>query len=283
MHNLCVLILYLHYFNIGVKKEMTNYLVDDIILYCNASRKNAFCLREEVISYCDLTFVFKGELKYIADGTTYVLKKNDAMFLPAGTSRFRFEATEFTKYVSFNFSLLPDVDLSLPRFMHNCVSNDIKRMLSFFPQTYILPHYHSKEKLTNILNCILYELLDFSAFHSNNEHIINIIKYIDAHVTEPLSLQSVSKEIGLSKEYTASIFKKEIGRTVTQFINDRKMYLAKDMIFHNDLNLAEVADYLGYDNYSYFSRLFKHYFGLSPQEFKSKNVSSTYLSNISYH
>ena len=118
---------------------------------------------------------------------------------------------------------------------------------------------------------MLLELLDVTTLKSSNEHVHNIIKYIDENITEKLTLQSVSQEIGLTKEYTATIFKKETGRTVTEYINERKMLLAKDFIIHNKMGLNDISEYLGFDNYNYFSRIFKRYFKTTPSDVRNKS------------
>ena len=249
---------------------MMNYLVEDVFYYYNVSRKSVFRLWRERIKYFDLTIVLNGELKYEVNGETYVVKKNDAILVQYDDVRYRYESDMPAQYISFNFTLLPDVPrLDLPVYMPDCISSDIKKLFTVFNQKRLSPYYHSKMKLVNLLNYILFELMDSVALESNNEHVVKIIKYVDDHITEQMSLQSISKEIGLSKEYTASIFKNETGCTVTHYINDKKMSFAKEIINHEEMSLGELATYLGYDNYSYFSRLFKHHFGLSPQEYKA--------------
>ena len=250
---------------------MDNYLVSDILHYCNVSLDKSGHIPPREIDFYDLTFVLSGSMIYTANGTTYTLKKDDAILLPPGTLRSRIAHLEPVKYVSFNFRLQPHTALQLPECIPNCISSDIKKLVSAFPQSHLSPYYHAKEKVANMLNYILFELLDITALQSNNEHVLRIAKYIDEHITEKMSLQSISNEIGLTKEYTAFIFKRETNRTLTDYLNERKMLLAKDLISHNEMSLTDLASYLGYDNYNYFSRLFKRYFEVSPITLKNKS------------
>lgn len=125
-----------------------------------------------------------------------------------------------------------------------------------------------------MLNLILLELLDVVSLQSSNDHVLKITRYIGEHITEKISLQSISREIGLTKEYTAYIFKKELKRTLTDYINERKMLLAKDLILRDEMSLTDLASHLSYDNYNYFSRLFKRYFDITPVRLKSKSRST---------
>lgn len=243
---------------------MSNYLVSDILHYCNVSLNSSDDIPQTTIDFYDFTFVLSGSMTYIAGRNTYVVKKNDAICLKPGTVRSRLPITEPVKFVSFNFHLLPGKELTFPEYLPNCIPENIKNLVSVFPQSHLLPYYHSKEKVANMLNYILFELQDVVALHWNNENVTRILRYIDSHITEKMSLQSISREVGLSKEYTAYLFKKETKKTLTDYINERKMLLAKDLILQNVMRLTELSIYLGYSDYSYFSKLFKRYFDVTP-------------------
>ena len=75
-----------------------------------------------------------------------------------------------------------------------------------------------------------YELLDAEAIKCDNEHVSKMLYYIEEHITEELRLQTISEKMNLSKEYTSYIFKKETGRTLTDYVNERKILLAQEMI-----------------------------------------------------
>ena len=113
--------------------------------------------------------------------------------------------------------------------------------------------------------------MDAITLKSANPHVLKIVRYIDEHITENMSLKSVSNEIGLTKEYTSSIFKKHTNKTLTSYINERKMLLAKELLLRNEMSLGDLSTYLGYENYNYFSRLFKRHFDVTPTNFKIKN------------
>lgn len=64
------------------------------------------------------------------------------------------------------------------------------------------------------------------------------------------------------------IFKRETQKTITEYINAQKMTLAKELIQSRSLSLSDIAANLGYDNYNYFSRLFKKHYKTNPNAFK---------------
>ena len=116
----------------------------------------------------------------------------------------------------------------------------------------------------------MYELLDSTAPECANEHVDHILKYIDEHIHDKLSLQIISKEMNLSKEYTSAIFKKEMQKTLTDYMNERKLTLARELIVSREMTLHAVANHLGYDNYNYFCRIFKKHFGMTPGQVRKE-------------
>ena len=89
------------------------------------------------------------------------------------------------------------------------------------------------------------------------------------HISEAISLSDLAAHIHLSREYTATLFKKEMGMSVTAFIMEKKLLLARDLIRDHEHSLKHIARSLGYENYGYFSRLYKKRFGVSPSHFES--------------
>lgn len=245
------------------------YLVDELRHYCNVSLKSCSRIGKRVIPYYDLTFVLKGSMTYINDGQVILLYENDAILSPPGTMQARLVGNEEVKYVSFNFTLLPEKELPLPPHLKQVVSREIRAVISAFSQSHVSPLYHSTEKVVNLLNYILFEILDVHAFQSNNEAVIAMIKYIDGHILSPISLTDLAENVHLSKEYVAHVFKKETGKTVIEYVNERKMLIAKDLIQSDKLSLQQVALSLGFGNYSYFSKVFKKHFNTSPIHFKN--------------
>ena len=237
-------------------------IVKEVLFFCNVSPKKVNRIAPRTIKYYDLTFVLKGSLTYIINGEQYILHENDAIFLKPGTMRERIAEKHQAKYVSFNFLL--NTDIKAETFLREIINNDIKKLISIFPQSHLSDSFHSKEKLESILNYILYEIIDNVGYKTQNQHIIKGLKYIEAHLSQNLSLKEISDHIGLTKEYTAYLFKKETGKTIIDYINERKMILAKNMIDNGQASLKDVALGLGFENYSYFSKLFKKYYNTAP-------------------
>ena len=245
-------------------------LVEEIFHYCNVLMKKCEAIAVRPIPYYDFSFVLEGQTVYYADGVKIVLQKNDAIFLPPGTIRSREESRGELRFVSFNFAAPKGVDFPFPMYMPGCITQNIQRLVTLYPPSHLSSFYHAKEKCVNMLNYILFELLDAAELRCDNEHVRKILYYIEEHITEELTLQTISQVVNLSREYTSYIFKRETGKTLTAYVNERKLLLAKEMIQGGEMSLTDVADYLGYENYSYFCRIFKRYLETTPKALKQK-------------
>ncbi len=249
---------------------MQCYLVKDVSHYCNVSLKKCGEILRHTIPYYDFTFVLEGTMVYYANDKKIILQKNDAIFLPPGTVRSREEGDGQVRFVSFNFTTLEGVDFAFSLYMQGCITQNIRKLVSQYPPSHLSSFYHAKEKCVSMLNYILFELLDAVSIKSDNEHVIKMMYYIEEHITEDLRLQTISAQMNLSREYTSYIFKKETGKTLTDYVNERKLLLAKELIQNGEMSLTDIAAYLGYENYNYFSRLFKRYMEISPVMFKKR-------------
>ncbi|MGN0972775.1 MAG: helix-turn-helix domain-containing protein [Aristaeellaceae bacterium] len=100
-------------------------------------------------------------------------------------------------------------------------------------------------------------------------HVYEAIMSINRQVRKPVTLNDLAAEIGLNASYLSSLFRRETGKCITQYVAETKMDLAKRMLSGNLMNVTEIADYLGYTDVRYFSRTFHKVTGLSPSEYKA--------------
>ncbi len=258
------------------------------LFFLREAGKNVKAIESSVIDFYHVTIILEGKLTYIVDGQEITVKENDALLLVPGSDIERLSQPEYTEFIIFNFHATKENELSSNLLLKNAVSQPIKTLLNTYHYTFFqsdeFTHfkdaeyklYDFKEKnkveaiLHNLFNCILIDLFDSFKCSTKNQHVMNALKYINDNITEPLTLDSVSKAIHLSKEYTARVFKRETGITVTQYINQQKLSLAKNMLVSNEFDLQSISEKVGYQNYNYFSRIFKKHFGITPIELKTE-------------
>ncbi len=91
--------------------------------------------------------------------------------------------------------------------------------------------------------------------------------------SQQYTLDKISLDHGLSQAKLQEGFKFLYTRTVTEFIRHVRIELARDLMKNSDLNISQIVYTIGFTSRSYFSKIFKEKYGISPNEFKKQIVS----------
>lgn len=83
-----------------------------------------------------------------------------------------------------------------------------------------------------------------------------------------MPLEEIADAVGLSPNYICSLFKKEMGVNLFNYIMEYRINRAKELLMSTNMKSYEIADQTGFSDESYFSRSFKRITGQSPIEFK---------------
>lgn len=107
-----------------------------------------------------------------------------------------------------------------------------------------------------------------SKIEMEDNRIAKTVLYIRKHLNEAIELEKLAEISCLSKNHFIRLFKKELGTTPLQYINQKKIEKAQLLLITEELAVKEIAFQLAFDDYSYFNRLFKKTTGVTPQEYR---------------
>lgn len=108
-----------------------------------------------------------------------------------------------------------------------------------------------------------------------NRELARAVAYINQHFCEPdLSLSRVAGEVSISKDYLSRLFKKEIGIGFSDYINIQRIQKAQEFLLTTGMRSYEVAREVGFQDESYFSRVFKNITGMRPNEYKRREAEA---------
>ena len=100
--------------------------------------------------------------------------------------------------------------------------------------------------------------------------IILCMNYIDNHLHDRITVQELADEIEMNASWMSTLFAKEVGMPVSEYIRKKKINAAKYLLSHNEYTCTDIAEYLGFSGESHFSSLFTRYEGISPKEYRRK-------------
>jgi len=107
------------------------------------------------------------------------------------------------------------------------------------------------------------------ALVKQSDVVFKTTNFIKKHYAEKLPLDSLAKEVFLSKSYLSSIFKKETGLSLTEYITKVRVEKSKKLLLENNSSLAQISGQCGFKDQSYFTKVFKKETGVSPKQFRN--------------
>lgn len=104
---------------------------------------------------------------------------------------------------------------------------------------------------------------------SIREVVKKAVVYINEKFFEEMSLASLSKYFGVESSYFSKVFRQETGENLMLYIAGKRIEKAKEYMQDQAINLTEIAFMVGYDDYTYFNRVFRKMTGMSPRDYRS--------------
>jgi AraC-like DNA-binding protein len=96
---------------------------------------------------------------------------------------------------------------------------------------------------------------------------------IDANLSGDLTLHTLAAMQNISSGYLSALFKKEVGQTLTDYVNRRRMKQATQLLRSTVLQVQTIAQYCGIPDVNYFSKMFKRYYNCTPKDYRQSKDS----------
>lgn len=106
--------------------------------------------------------------------------------------------------------------------------------------------------------------------HTDSACLNSILDYIHRSYTQQFGLADLSKEFYISQTYICDLFSKYINTTFIKYLNGVRLEAAEKLLTGTDIPVSQVALESGFRDYSYFSKLYKRKYGLTPSEYRSR-------------
>ncbi len=215
-------------------------------------------------NYIEFGYVKYGKLTCKSKNITYTLKKGDFFIhdrshnisvLSSGISEHHCVGLE----CSFSISNKKEM-LEINGTTENVqLQNDIDELILL---------NNTDPSNSSRINYLLFKVLhsfnveldkDSNELETNSEtmYIEKIKKYVSFNLSKKILLNDIAKSLGITKEYMCYIYKKNANETIVSYINNQKITMLKNLLMDKNLSLKEACSYIGIDDPSYASKLFK--------------------------
>jgi AraC-like DNA-binding protein len=221
----------------------------------------------------EIVLFITGDVVYTVETESRTLQPGDIIFIPSGKYHFATVNSD-AKYERY---VLKFPDKFLPAFINakqetiSCFLGTAKRHLDIFLAFDEMRNGYSNEELYTLYMCetikLLVELYHTpTPIHKEAPPIINkLIQYINDHLDEKISLDSLNKEFNFSKSYISNEFKTYMKSPIMQYIRTKKILAAHKMI-QSGVKTGQVAEHFAFSDYSTFYRSYLKIMGFAPTD-----------------
>lgn len=93
-------------------------------------------------------------------------------------------------------------------------------------------------------------------------------QYVEEHAALPFRLEDVAGHVDISVSHAVHLFKEAFGTSIVKYLNDVRLEMARERITFSPMPLEHVSETCGFANYTYFHRIFRSRFGMSPKQYR---------------
>lgn len=113
-------------------------------------------------------------------------------------------------------------------------------------------------------------LIKNQSLRNHSPIIRKAVDYINLNLSSPLGLKDIAELFNVNPSYLSTLFKKEMGATLTDYVNKQRIDAALKLLNTGDMQVQDIAYYVGISDVNYFTKLFKKQVGYTPSGYRKK-------------
>ena len=249
-------------------------------------------------NYVEVVYMCSGKTRHIINGSEVVLKQGELLFLSQNATQEIYPASE--NDIGVNFIVLPEFfdqtlsmigdEASLIRdFIIDCLRNGSQNIRYLhFKVADILPIQNlienliwmllntqpNKRRLNQTTMGLLFlhlmnstDKMEIGKEHEAQELILQVFRYIEDNYRDG-ELSELARENECDLYWLSRMIKQTTGKNYTELVQEKRLSQAAFLLSTTSLSIMDISLDVGYSNFSYFYRIFKKKFGVSPKDFR---------------
>jgi len=149
------------------------------------------------------------------------------------------------------------------------MSNKLWELVDFILKNQFSLSQETLTSLTSALLTLLLECVELEKTKSPNSTITKIVNYCLEHCTEPISLETLSKELSLSVSHISRIFSHKLKISFSDYINGLRLGVAVNLMNTSKITVTKAATYAGFPTIRTFNRVFQEQYGMTPSQYRA--------------
>jgi len=245
----------------------------------------------------ELYYFHEGRCKYVIGPNVYSLQPGDLILMhgmtlhtpnpdlrvPYVRTILHFEPQFLCEYMNRSFIeplLKPFEELSNYRLQAGPMKDEVERLLADMARWYASPQEEAYGRFLLRFVDLLYVVAElcrkplhdaYAPASERERHVQRVIRYIESHYAEDLTMEELERELHVSRHYLARVFKEWTGTTVFQFLYHRRINQAKTLfLLDPTLSVSEASSRVGFKHLPHFSRVFKMWVGCPPEQYRRR-------------
>lgn len=246
--------------------------------------------------YVEAIYMCMGKTTHYINGNEVILESGELLFLsqnaeqeilPAGTEDLAVNFIILPEFFDTAVMMMGDEETPLRKFLVDCMKNNsenagylhfkvsdivpVQNLIENLLWSLLHKNTNRRRIIQNTMGLLFLHLMDYTERleygDNRDEAIIKALSYIENNYASA-SLTELARRQHYDFAWYSREIKKKTGSTFTELVQQKRLSQAAFMLKNTDINIADISVKTGYDNISYFHRLFKEKFGLTPHEYR---------------
>lgn len=250
---------------------------------------------EHTHDYVEIVYMCKGETTHIIDGTKVLLREGELLLLgqntrqeilPAGEEDVAVNFIVRPEFFSATLPFLGEEETPLRRFivdslcgetesgfLHFCVSNvlPVQNLVENLLWTLISDTPNKRGINQSTMGLLFMQLLNYTdrmtTGTTRQETVLHVLRYVEEHYRDG-SLAEIAEVLHYDPAWLSREIKRRTGKNYTELVQDKRLSQALWMLRNTDKRVDDIALAVGYENISYFHRIFAKRYGASPKKIR---------------
>jgi AraC-like DNA-binding protein len=263
-----------------VEKAVLDEFIPNIVYFMFEKCNPGWRIQPRTVEDHDLTYIIKGNARFVVNGTAHELESGDLLYLNEGDLKEAattlqnpmqcFTVSFKTKYQKAKNNPAGGAPNLFPMVNRIGLRQDLINLfkeltLSWTEQQtgYIMK---TRALLMLIISRLSEILLDEVEPVCSDYRVNKIIRYISAHYRKKLEVKELAAHVNITPDYFGTLFKRETGMHVNQYITKIRVHNAEDLLRTGKYKVSEVSEYCGFSDVVHFYRSFRALRGFAPSK-----------------